>query len=240
MVWHPMSGYHANCVRRCSPRLSNCGDTCAATTKWSCTNATSAQNGSRTMAHWSITWTDTMASSRTSVRIAPRVSINRAPSRSTYERTTVKRVCIRIPRGSWILSINKSFGFVSSAYLCSECGKSFNNRSNLRQHLIRHSGQKPYSCNQCPSRFSCRAGLRSHLSCHSGLRPHVCDTCGSAFTKASSLVKHNRIHSGDRPYPCEMCDMRFTCSDHLKRHKRTHTGEKREPNFRGGRGFGLN
>lgn len=117
--------------------------------------------------------------------------------------------------------------FRFSAFLCSECGKAFNNRSNLRQHLIRHSGEKPYPCNQCPSRFSCRAGLRSHLSCHSGLRPHVCDTCGSAFTKSSSLAKHNRIHTGLRPYPCELCGMRFICSDHLKRHYRVHSGEKR-------------
>lgn len=41
-------------------------------------------------------------------------------------------------------------------FLCSECGKVFNNGSNLRQHLMRHTGIKPYFCTECPSRFSCK------------------------------------------------------------------------------------
>lgn len=39
-------------------------------------------------------------------------------------------------------------------FLCSECGKAFNNSSNLRQHLMRHTGTKPFICKLCPSRFS--------------------------------------------------------------------------------------
>lgn len=47
------------------------------------------------MVRLSIIWMDTTTSSRTSVRIAQKVSTDRAPSRSIYKRITVKRVCIQ-------------------------------------------------------------------------------------------------------------------------------------------------
>lgn len=46
-------------------------------------------------------------------------------------------------------------------YLCSQCGKGFNNGSNLRQHMMRHTGLKPYSCHLCPKRFSTKGQSRS-------------------------------------------------------------------------------
>lgn len=38
-------------------------------------------------------------------------------------------------------------------FLCSECGKAFQNKANLSQHMIRHTGDKPFACKECPSQF---------------------------------------------------------------------------------------
>lgn len=47
----------------------------------------------------------------------------------------------------------------SQPFLCYECGKSFNNPSNLRQHVKRHSNLKEFHCQLCPGQFSSKGEL---------------------------------------------------------------------------------
>lgn len=127
-----------------------------------------------------------------------------------------------------IKKINNSqyFPLKFQEFLCTECGKSFNRSSNLRQHILRHAGDKKFPCHLCPAKFVSKGNLKAHMSTHTAKKPFNCNICGSSFTQSYSLVKHHRIHSGERPYQCEFCDQKFYSSDHLKRHIRTHTGEK--------------
>ncbi|ETN67120.1 hypothetical protein AND_001077 [Anopheles darlingi] len=111
-------------------------------------------------------------------------------------------------------------------YLCAECGKKFETKSNLKQHMKRHSNVRAFACKLCPSKFHSKGELKTHQYTHSKLKQFSCDLCGALFTKNSSLAKHQRIHTGIRPFSCEACSRSFYTSDLLKRHMLTHTGER--------------
>lgn len=111
-------------------------------------------------------------------------------------------------------------------FLCTVCGKSFRQNSNLRQHLLRHNNAKNFKCDTCPDAFITKAELLSHQRTHTGDHPFKCDECTACFTTSCSLQKHKRKHTGERPYACEFCPLRFAALNVLKNHRRTHTGEK--------------
>lgn len=48
---------------------------------------------------------------------------------------------------------------------CKECGKSFNTRSNLNQHMRVHAqhGRKPFQCEVCEKSYMYRDTLKFHL-----------------------------------------------------------------------------
>ena len=88
---------------------------------------------------------------------------------------------------------------IKKTHIChwSGCGKTYNNVSNLKRHVQKHTGEMPYVC-ECPIAFE--------------------KICGKRFLTSSELKRHYRIHTGERRYQCTECDKRFTRSDHLKKH----------------------
>lgn len=79
-----------------------------------------------------------------------------------------------------------------------------------------------FRCGQCGKCFPHPSNLKSHLLTHSGERPFCCSLCGRTFTKLSNLKAHRRVHTGERPYSCVSCGKRFTQNCNLKRHQRIH------------------
>ncbi len=103
-------------------------------------------------------------------------------------------------------------------FSCSQCSKSFARLDKLHGHLRIHSGEKPYSCSQCVKSFASSADLQRHLRVHTSEKPYICSQCSKSFTQSSGLQLHLRIHAGEKPYSCENCTKSFARSDKLKRH----------------------
>uniref|UniRef100_A0A3B1K2I0 C2H2-type domain-containing protein n=1 Tax=Astyanax mexicanus TaxID=7994 RepID=A0A3B1K2I0_ASTMX len=107
---------------------------------------------------------------------------------------------------------------------CSDCGKSFNQKTDLQKHQRIHTGEKPNL--QRHQRFGELTALRLHQLIHTGEKPHQCSDCGTRFNKKRSLRRHQRIHTGEKSYLCSDCGKSFTQHSNLRKHRRVHTGEK--------------
>ncbi|XP_019899058.2 putative zinc finger protein 735 isoform X2 [Esox lucius] len=114
----------------------------------------------------------------------------------------------------------------SNGYSCSQCGKAFRTRYDLRRHQSVHSDAKPFRCDQCDKSYKSKLCLKQHYRVHTGERPYVCSYCGRSFRIGGSLQAHVRIHTGERPFVCATCGKSFIQSNMLTVHLRMHRGEK--------------
>ncbi|KAA0186573.1 hypothetical protein HAZT_HAZT004258, partial [Hyalella azteca] len=63
-------------------------------------------------------------------------------------------------------------------------------------------------CSLCSYRTSFSSNLRQHYMTHSGERPYACSYCSYRCSKKSNLQKHLFIHTGEKPFKCSICDYR--------------------------------
>ncbi|XP_069821023.1 zinc finger protein 585A-like [Dendropsophus ebraccatus] len=113
-------------------------------------------------------------------------------------------------------------------FSCSECGKCFMVKSNLVDHHRNHTGEKPFSCSECGKCFSVKSNLVDHKRTHTGEKAFSCSECGKGFTQKSNLAKHQRIHTDEKPFSCSGCGKCFTEKSNLVKHQRIHTEEKQQ------------
>ena len=87
--------------------------------------------------------------------------------------------------------------FQESPHKCATCGKTFNQRSNLKTHLLTHTDVKPYNCDVCTKVFRRNCDLKRHVQAH---------------TETGDVTISDDELQNDRSDATELCDKRSECS----------------------------
>ncbi|XP_078527613.1 zinc finger protein 10-like isoform X2 [Lissotriton helveticus] len=82
---------------------------------------------------------------------------------------------------------------------------------------------KPFPCTDCEKSFFQKSRLMEHYRTHTGEKPYICTFCRKGFNRKYHLKEHTRIHTGEKPYKCSDCEKSFPCKSNLNQHrKRNH------------------
>jgi len=111
-------------------------------------------------------------------------------------------------------------------WLCSQCGKVFNDKWNRDHHERKiHFGDRE-KCTYCGKEFYSLFGLKNHMRIHTGEEPDKsfqCHDCGSQFSSKISVDSHikNKVClkvSLVGSYNCPSCKKEFSTMHKLKGH----------------------
>ncbi|GFT81884.1 hypothetical protein NPIL_51371 [Nephila pilipes] len=54
--------------------------------------------------------------------------------------------------------------------------------------------KKVHKCGFCTYSSVCASNVKKHLLIHTGEKPHKCDVCGYCFSNKSNLQRHSALH----------------------------------------------
>jgi uncharacterized Zn-finger protein len=115
-----------------------------------------------------------------------------------------------------------------SNYECFFCGKRYQSRDLIRNHMLQHSSSKTenYRCETCEKSYKSKKTLIVHMKNHGGYQSFICKLCTKSYATASALRVHNRSAHLKIRYTCKFCDRLFANHISLFEHLFSHRGDK--------------
>ena len=118
---------------------------------------------------------------------------------------------------------------VHEDHKCESCGKSFNQATYLKKHiLIIHEGRKDYKCETCGYRTGDASALTRHIyHVHEGQRDFQCQICQKWFARPKILKSHiKKIHEAKKDFKCDICGKICKKAGYLKLHRAACNGKR--------------
>ena len=118
-------------------------------------------------------------------------------------------------------------------YVCPDCGKGTDDKTEYGVHLARHENLKRYKCNICSQAFYSQSQLMTHIknSCVSTTtttKSFKCSVCGHQSKTEDRYREHFRsahiLSEDPRPFFCEDCISRYYSESSFNRHQGKCTG----------------
>nr|XP_060617429.1 zinc finger protein 131 [Anolis sagrei ordinatus] len=111
-------------------------------------------------------------------------------------------------------------------HVCQYCDKQFDHFGHFKEHIRKHTGERPFQCPNCHEFFARNSTLKCHLTaCHSEAgakkgrkKLYECQVCNSIFNSWEQFKDHLVTHTGDKPNHCTLCDLWFMQGSELRRH----------------------
>ncbi|KFR07643.1 Zinc finger protein 131, partial [Nipponia nippon] len=106
-------------------------------------------------------------------------------------------------------------------HICQYCDKQFDHFGHFKEHLRKHTGQKPPEeerGEQTAGTLSVHYTLSLFLVTLFNIRYLLFQVCNSVFNSWDQFKDHLVIHTGDKPNHCTLCDLWFMQGSELRRH----------------------
>lgn len=127
------------------------------------------------------------------------------------------------------LSLPRTSTPIAKKHLCSTCGKTFSDRSNLRNHVReKHDNIPRYTCQLCTASFMKKELYEAHVNRHAGMRPHTCNLCQKTYLSKRDLSRHS-CNINRKTYVCPTCQKVLNSKRSLQLHRHVHD---RSPSFK--------
>ncbi|XP_055307957.1 gastrula zinc finger protein XlCGF7.1-like, partial [Sitodiplosis mosellana] len=95
-------------------------------------------------------------------------------------------------------------GASTTRQTCSLCDYVTDIKTNLKNHMFKHTGERPFPCNMCPKRFIQKQHLQSHLKTHFDEFLISCSNYSQGFHRSEDKVEHE-TGCKLRRYECHLC-----------------------------------
>jgi len=110
-------------------------------------------------------------------------------------------------------------------YQCETCDMLFKSIDHLSEHQKSvHDNNRQFTCRFCSKKFNDKYNMRKHVLIHVGERRHKCQYCDKAFLRKDHLRSHLQTHY-NRKYGCKSCGKGFRSIEMFERHAKTHKVE---------------